>query len=88
MQRSPRFAVLLRSPKVAWHRIQWSGPAQILTKWQLSSYKADLVPSPGNRVFGKPSLTSPSDGGDTGSDQVRNSTPNDDLTEEEECKVQ
>ena len=56
MQSSPRLAILLRSPKVAWHRVQWSGAerqARFLTKWELSSYKAELVPSPSNSMFGK-----------------------------------
>eukprot|EP00435_Cladocopium_sp_Y103_P070032 s257_g34.t1 len=48
VQSSPRLAILLRSPKVAWHRVQWSGAerqARFLTKWELSSYKAELIPS-------------------------------------------
>ncbi|CAL1160182.1 unnamed protein product [Cladocopium goreaui] len=56
VQSSPRLAILLRSPKVAWHRVQWSGAereARFLTKWELSSYKAELVPSPSNSMFGK-----------------------------------
>ena len=58
VQSSPRLAILLRSPKVAWHRVQWSGAerqARFLTKWELSSYKAELVPSPSNSIFGKES---------------------------------
>ena len=56
VQSSPRLAVLLRSPKVAWHRLQWRGrgeQARIVTKWELNSYKSELIPSPGNSIFGK-----------------------------------
>ena len=55
-QSSPRLAVLLRSPKVAWHRLQWSGQGEqalIVTKWELNSYTSELIPSPGNSIFGK-----------------------------------
>lgn len=45
--------MLLRSPKVAFHRLHWSTEARILTKWQLAAYKGELSCSPGNSIFGK-----------------------------------
>lgn len=63
VQSSPRLAVLLRSPKVAWHRLQWRGQgeqARIVTKWELNSYKSELIPSPGNSIFGKATASSSS----------------------------
>ena len=53
MQGSARLAVLLRSPKVAFHRLHWTTEAKILTKWQLASFKSELSSSPGNSIFGK-----------------------------------
>ena len=105
VQSSPRLAILLRSPKVAWHRVQWSGaerPARFLTKWELSSYKAELIPSPSNSIFGKVSAPEVSmvsrrshtkTGLDSAEDvQLEDPTvrSSDDLIieEGEECKVQ
>lgn len=104
VQSSPRFAVVLRSPKVAWRRVQWSGPARFLTKWDLSSYKTELIPSCGNTVFGKvvsavgvQSIGDKMDPGETALHSARaqveapavNVESNDFTIEEgEECKVQ
>lgn len=74
VQSSPRLAVLLRSPKVAWHRLQWRGQgeqARIVTKWELNSYKSELIPSPGNSIFGKATASTP---------QSRNSNENNGKT--------
>ena len=87
---SPRLAVLLRSPKVSWHRLQWSGEARILTKWEVASYKAELTPSSGNNIFGKapakstrPLVTNLSE-----AEVPSEAPPVFEIEEGEECKVQ
>ena len=82
VQPSPRLAVLLRSPKLAWQRADhdW-GTARILTKWGLASFQAGLEPSFGNKLFGKvQEEVRPSEG------KAPTGIPA--IDEDEECKVQ
>ncbi|CAJ1392697.1 unnamed protein product [Effrenium voratum] len=88
VQSSPRLAVLLRSCKVAWHRVQWSGHARFVTKWEAASYKAELVPSSGNTWFGKAPVPA-GNGTLPKAETGASSSPNDfDIEEDEECRVQ